>query len=117
MTDMRDHLADIVEAAIDSVHDLDVTHRDYAEASADAIIAAIKPLEWERPAMMHESVTMEEAAFLGVIYQAWGGGAVTVGNDHHIGNWGRTLEAAKYAAESLKIAQIMAAFGIAQGGE
>jgi hypothetical protein len=44
MTDMRDHLADIVEAAIDSVHDLDVTHRDYAEASADAIIAAIKPL-------------------------------------------------------------------------
>jgi hypothetical protein len=41
MTDMRDHLADIVEDAIDSVHDMDVTHRDYAEASADAIIAAM----------------------------------------------------------------------------
>ena len=33
---MRAALIDLIETAIDSVHDMDVTHRDYAEAAAEA---------------------------------------------------------------------------------
>ena len=40
----RDQLADVIEDAIDSVHDMDVTHRDYANAAADAVLGMIKPL-------------------------------------------------------------------------
>ena len=29
----RDDLIDLIENAIDNMHDLDVTHRDYAEAT------------------------------------------------------------------------------------
>lgn len=36
----RDDLIDLIEAALDNVHDMDVTLRDYAEAAADAVIAA-----------------------------------------------------------------------------
>jgi len=46
---MRDHLIEIIETAIDSVHDIDVTHADYARASADAILAAL-------PAMIEAGV-------------------------------------------------------------
>ena len=40
----RDELIDLIENAIDNVHDLDVTHRDYAEAAADAALA--QDAEW-----------------------------------------------------------------------
>ena len=40
MTDLRDDIASVIEDAIDSVHDMDVTHADYARAAADALIAA-----------------------------------------------------------------------------
>ena len=43
----RDQLADVIEDAIDSVHDMDVTHRDYANAAAYAVLGMIKPLEWK----------------------------------------------------------------------
>ena len=38
----RDELIDLIETAIDNVHDLDVTHRDYAEAAADAVLAEVQ---------------------------------------------------------------------------
>ena len=38
-----DALADAIEAAIDSVHDMDVTHADYARASAAAVLELVKP--------------------------------------------------------------------------
>ena len=41
----RDELIDLIENAIDNVHDLDVTHRDYAEAAADAVLAALPELQ------------------------------------------------------------------------
>lgn len=41
MTDAIEKLAEVIENAIDSVHDMDVTHRDYAEASARAVLAAL----------------------------------------------------------------------------
>jgi len=44
---MRAALADLIETAIDSVHDMDVTHRDYAEAAADAVLANVPGLVWE----------------------------------------------------------------------
>lgn len=52
MTDLslREQIADAVEEAMDNTNDVDVTFRDFAEASADAIIellkGAVKPLEW-----------------------------------------------------------------------
>lgn len=46
----RDELINLIETAIDNVHDMDVTHRDYAVSAADAVLAAlmgmVKPLEW-----------------------------------------------------------------------
>ena len=41
MTDLHTTLAEIIEDAIDSVHDLDVAHTDYANAAAKAVIEAI----------------------------------------------------------------------------
>jgi len=41
MTDFREDIASVIEDAIDSVHDMDVTHADYARAAADALIAAL----------------------------------------------------------------------------
>ena len=38
----REQLADVIEDAIDSVHDMDVTHRDYANASADAVRGMVR---------------------------------------------------------------------------
>jgi len=34
----EEELADIIEVAMDSVHDMDVTFRDYAEAAAKAVL-------------------------------------------------------------------------------
>jgi len=57
MTDLREKLADVAEVAIDNVHDMDVTLRDYAEAAADVIIAAlpdmVMPLVWEKADERH----------------------------------------------------------------
>ena len=48
---LRDKIAEAVHDAIDSVHDMDVTFDDYAQASADAILSVIaesvEPLVWE----------------------------------------------------------------------
>lgn len=41
----RYDLIDLIENAIDNVHDLDVTHRDYAEAAADAVLAALPGMQ------------------------------------------------------------------------
>jgi hypothetical protein len=38
-------LVDLIEAAIDAVHDMDVTHRDYANAAADAVISEYPELQ------------------------------------------------------------------------
>ena len=50
MEDLRGQLIDAAEGAIDNVHDMDVTHHDYAVSVADAILelikGAVKPLEW-----------------------------------------------------------------------
>jgi hypothetical protein len=44
----RASLADAIEDAINSVHDMDVTHADYARAAAEAVLKLIgpKPLLW-----------------------------------------------------------------------
>lgn len=50
MQDLREQIAEAIEAAIDNVHDMDVTFQQYAEASADAALdvirGAVKPLGW-----------------------------------------------------------------------
>lgn len=38
MTDIRENLADIIESAMDNVHDIDVTHRDYAAYAAEKLL-------------------------------------------------------------------------------
>ena len=49
---MNEHLTDMIEEAIDAVHDVDVTHKDYAQSIAKAITArlheCVKPLKWVR---------------------------------------------------------------------
>jgi|VirMetMinimDraft_7_1064189.scaffolds.fasta_scaffold93843_2 hypothetical protein len=44
-------LAEAIDAAMDDVHDIDVTHADYARAGAAAVMALVGPkqLEWEYP--------------------------------------------------------------------
>lgn len=44
MNDLRERLADDMEDAIDNVHDLDVTVRDYAKACAEVAAAEIERL-------------------------------------------------------------------------
>jgi len=42
-------IADAIEAAMNDVHDMDVTFRDYAKAAAEAVLdlCGPKPLTWE----------------------------------------------------------------------
>jgi len=40
----RDRLADVIEAAIDSVFDIGTNNRDLADSAADAVLGMIKPL-------------------------------------------------------------------------
>lgn len=63
MTDLslREQIADAVEEAMDNTNDVDVTFRDFAEASADAILelvkGAVKPLEWMKVGSEWHSIT------------------------------------------------------------
>jgi len=117
---LREKLADIALEGIDRVHDMDVTHDEYAWSIADAIIAAlpgmVTPLEWE------DQKGGSYAWPLGLHYYTEGGGddwsaACMIGNDDVWSDGFSSLEAAKAAANAHYTAQIMAAFGIAQGGE
>ena len=40
----RDMLVDIIESAIDDVHDMDVTFEDYAESVVDALLENVVPM-------------------------------------------------------------------------
>ena len=130
MTDLREQLADVIEVAIDNAHDMDVTHRDYASAAADAIIAAlpgmVPPLVWEQ----------SEGNFAGQTVWSYDSKQtqwiVQNGNEDHfvlcesltidfapcspVTGVYEALEAAKAAAQAHHVATIMQAFGV-QGGE
>lgn len=110
----REQLADVIEDAIDSVHDMDVTHRDYANAAADSVLGMIKDLEW----VTHDSVTsfairrysskdyiIEERKH-GNHFDLWIGVNATKAARFD------TLEAAKDAANAHHRAQVLAALGI-----
>ena len=76
MTDLREQLADVIEVAIDNAHDMDVTHRDYANASADAIIAAGMMQQW-RP--IETAPTDEHTDCLLWVADAGKGGEIATG--------------------------------------
>ena len=111
MDDLREQLADVIEVAIDNVHDIDVTHRDYASAAADAIIAAlpgmVQPLVWGvdwRGRSFNASYTIWEFPL---------GFSVEHGQDGEtITNPLKTLEDAKDAAQSHHTTTILEALGI-----
>lgn len=139
MSDLREKLADCVLEGIDKVHDMDVTHREYANAAADAIIAAlpdmVEPLVWDidsRRVTLDDTMMMgkgydwegyelmrEEAHFWGISYAIW---------PDHIGSdvfslyctadglyiQSLTKDDAKSAANAHRRPTILAAFG-AQG--
>lgn len=116
MTDLREQLADVIEVAIDNAHDMDVTHRDYANASADAIIAAlpgmVQPLVW----VGNKAI----APATGIIYIAdWYDAGdlctvLTIDGDYQCGEM--NMDDLKAAAQAHYAATIMQAFGV-QGGE
>ena len=107
VNDLREQLADVIEVAIDNAHDMDVTHRDYANAAASAIIAALpsimQPLIWEKVQKHYRSGDYTILNF--------GGSYLVDLNDLSIWH-GRNVEGAKDAAQAHHVATIMRALGI-----
>lgn len=123
MTDIREKLADAIEAGMGNVHDMDTTFGQYAEAAADAIIDAlpslVKPMKWR------ESDTGDwicDTVF--GRYQIQRGAArwccmCAMGVRHRPSGdegptWHRTEVAAKAAAQSDYTRRILAALGVEQ---
>ena len=67
----RENLIDLVEEAIDGVHDINALARQYAEAATDAILAALPgmvvPLAWEP--IVGKRCSRERAPAFGGEYQ------------------------------------------------
>lgn len=63
-------IADAIEAAMDNVHDMDVTFRDYAKAAA----AAVLDLCWPKPLVWEE--------YGGTWRAEWSGGHAAYTHDH-----------------------------------
>ena len=108
---MRDHLIEIIETAIDSVHDMDVTHADYARVSADAIIAAlpdmVQPLVWYNAGPEIQSQSLIH--FYRIYANSAGGYTL---DDSEVHSAHRSQDEAKAAAQAHHVAQIMAAIGM-----
>ena len=118
MNDLREQLADVIEVAIDNAHDMDVTHRDYANASADAIIAAlpgmVQPLVWEG---IGESRTARSPIgdYLAEKDAPYGWGFWPPCHDidyDPCGGHHASMDEAKAAAQAHHVATIMKALGI-----
>lgn len=107
---LREQMADVIEVAIDNAHDIDVTHRDYASASADAIIAAlpsmVQPLVWRETTSGTSKFPAWKAEGFFVVE------SLNMGGFHSGGLRYETLEAAKAAAQDHHVATIMYALGL-----
>ena len=115
---LREHLADAILEGFDAVHDMDVTHDEYAWSAADAVIAAlpdmVKPLEWIRGTARTSIATYivaqmdnePEDATVWFIYR----------NGKPLGVLGVFYDekTAQISANAHHRAQILAAFGITQ---
>ena len=110
MTDLREQLADVIEVAIDNAHDMDVTHRDYANASADAIIEAlqgmVQPLVWRETTSGTSKFPAWKAEGFFIVE------SLNMGGFHSGGLRYETLEDAKAAAQSHHVATIMQTLGV-----
>lgn len=112
MTDLRETIL----AAMDSVHDMYVTHGDYADAIIRALPGAIKPLVWlGGGARYHagdyviEDVSTKTREVRRLLRSSFGTSYVA----DFAGD--RPLAAAQAAAEAHHRAVIMRAFGIGEG--
>ena len=112
----RDKLADVIEEAIDRVHDMDVTHRDYAEAAADAVLGMVVPLEWLGGGSRYhagdyviEDISSPRREIRRLLRASFG--------TQYICDFSgdRPIEAAKAAAYAHHRAQILAAMGLGEG--
>ena len=111
---LREHMADAILEGVDAVHDMDVTHDQYAWSAADAVIAALRdmvvPLDWKGshfayctlPFCQYQAREAEDGFYI----QADGYCSQVVASQLP------TLEDAKQAAQDHYRAQILAALGI-----
>lgn len=116
----RTTLADLIETAIDSVHDMDVTHRDYAEAAADAVLANVPGLVWvqgnDGPRFEYSECGSYQIYYTGNMAEtilSFGVRRVQVGRFA-----GDALgEKSREAAEADHRARLAASLGLTDGGE
>jgi NTP pyrophosphatase (non-canonical NTP hydrolase) len=115
MTDMREKIAEIISQQM-CRSDRPVGFDETADAIIAALPGMVTPLAWE------DLKGGSYAWPLGLHYYTEGGGddwsaACMIGNDDIWSDGFLSLESAKAAATTHYTAQIVAAFGIAQGGE
>ena len=111
MTDLHEQLSDVIEVAIDNAHDIDVTHRDYANASADAIMDAlpgmVQPLEWRDVAGGWGSDDFYIMPLSVGGYRVYG-----ISGNYDGAAQFESLDAAKAEAQARHVATIMQALGV-----
>lgn len=118
MEDLREQLIEAAETAIDNVHDMDVTHHDYAVSVADAILellkGAVKPLEWSERNDPNEICIAADCS--------WGRYKIVDLGEYGIGVYtprsgpamvySENVESAKAAAQADYSARTLAAMGV-----
>ena len=103
----QDHMIDAIEAAMDSVHDMDVTLRDYASAVAAALPDMVQPMVWIN--RQSESGLLNYRIHIG--YGLMNGIFELTCNGSTVGEFGSEQDAMDFAQAHHR-ARIMAALGL-----
>ena len=108
-----ENMADVIEAAMDNVHDMDLTFRQYAEAAAKALLDEIKPLEWiTLPRIIADTEIGDFVVEFDYEDQGWGFWSPVCNPDFDLPKTGfyETEQEAKDAASADYRATILSAF-------